>query len=236
MSSPGTYWRCSANSTEKPLYGLLCRPGDEPLHDPAGDQFQAVDLRQGLGVQQTHVVGLRSTLAMAIRSMAARSVSAFAHSLSESDQTRPGTGQPTCASRQSPLDGRLDLGQQPLDDLVGRDAGRLGVERGDDAVPQHRQGHAADVLGGGVVAAVQDGPGLGRPGSGRCSRAARRPSCTSSLMKSGASLLAGPRRPGQVAGVLEHVVGHRHAADDLLEPQDVLARQRRAPGRPRTCR
>src|SRR5713226_9051110 len=29
-SSPGTYLRCSLNSTEKPWYGLACRPARKP--------------------------------------------------------------------------------------------------------------------------------------------------------------------------------------------------------------
>ena len=36
----------------------------------------------------------------------------------------------------------------------------LGVEVGDDAVPQHGTGHGADVVAAGVEAAVQHGPGL----------------------------------------------------------------------------
>ena len=55
-----------------------------------------------------------------------------------------------------------DLLEQRIDHVVGRHAVGLGVEVGDDAVAEDGLGDRADVVGGDVEAALEDGAGLGR--------------------------------------------------------------------------
>ena len=61
-----------------------------------------------------------------------------------------------------------------------RDALGVGVERRDQAMPQHRLGDGADVVGGRRAAGRAARPGPCRRGSGTGWRAARRPSAASS--------------------------------------------------------
>ena len=53
------------------------------------------------------------------------------------------------------------VGDQPADNIVRFDSFRFGVEIGHHAMPQHGQGHGADVVDRGMKAAVQHGAGLG---------------------------------------------------------------------------
>ena len=65
--------------------------------------------------------------------------------------------------------------EELVDDLVGIDALGVGVEVGEDAVPQDGPDDGADVAGADGQAAVEDGPGLGRPGRCTGRRGARAP-------------------------------------------------------------
>ena len=111
-----------------------------------------------------------------------------------------------------------------VDDVVGLDALRLGVEVRDDAVAQHGVRHGPDVVARDVIPAPENGPGLSaqdevlagaRPG------APRHPF----LDELGRLALVHARLPHELHRVADDVVGDGHAAYDRLQLQDVLARQ-----------
>ena len=72
MSSPGVYSRCSANSTEKPLCGLRCRPEMNPSTTPRAISSSRWIFASASGVEQLQVAGVgcrtRSSYAMPSRS------------------------------------------------------------------------------------------------------------------------------------------------------------------------
>ena len=88
------------------------------------------------------------------------------------------------------------------------------------------RGHGPDVLALGVEAAVQHGPGLGPQHQVLAGPRTGAPTDVVLDEIGHVPLLAArqPREPQRVAG---HVVGHRHPADDLLQRQDLLGRERR---------
>ena len=93
---------------------------------------------------------------------------------------------------------------------------------------KHGQGHGADVVDAGVEAAVQHGPGF-RPQHQILARP--RPGAPTDIVANELAVavasLCGPRQPHELHRVAHHVVGHRHAAHDLLQRQNLLARKRR---------
>ena len=114
------------------------------------------------------------------------------------------------------------ISQQPFDDGFDSVSLGFGLVVADDAVPQDGRGNGADVLDVGAVLAVQGGVDLGaddqvlrgaRPGAPREVR----------VDVSGGALAARARLAHEAHGVLEHVVGDGHAADELLEVGDFLA-------------
>src|SRR5262249_55227367 len=98
-------------------------------------------------------------------------------------------------------------------DVVRLDPVGLGVEVGDQPVPQHRGRDQADVLGGDVRAAVQEGPGLAsqhqeltRP------RAGAPGDITANEIQGVVRVRA--RLPGQPHRVADHVFGDWHRKYD----------------------
>ena len=76
MSSPGMYWRYSANSTLKPLNGLRCRPESKPFDDRPRLQLERAEARDDRGVEERPVVrgprhGLHPALGQRHRSRSA---------------------------------------------------------------------------------------------------------------------------------------------------------------------
>src|SRR5688572_19387896 len=139
-SSPGVYSRCSANSTLKPWYGLLCMPETKP---------------------STMWRALRSRRVILLRTFGSRKPGF----LVAMDHPRGCAGlrrdlrQPRLLLEVRLLGG--DHLEQLVDDLVRGDALRLGREVGDDAVAKHRVGDGADVRGRHEEAAFEDRVGLG---------------------------------------------------------------------------
>ena len=116
--------------------------------------------------------------------------------------------------------------QDPFDHLIGVDALGVGVEIGEDAVSEHGICHGADVLGLHGETPPQDRPGfraedhvLGRAGAG----APGEPF----LNEVGARRFFRSCCPGDVDRVIDHVAGGRYLADQLLDPEHVLAPQNR---------
>src|SRR5688572_29160734 len=121
MSSPGTYPRCSAKSTDAPKYGALCSPLMKPSQT-ARETTSRLPMRASTTGSMKRAQGMALGLCPAAR--------LISHS-----RTRKRHGL-----------------EQPINQDVGRDPFRLGVEVGDDAVPQHRMGERAHVLEAHVVA------------------------------------------------------------------------------------
>ena len=123
--------------------------------------------------------------------------------------------------------GRLGHGlEDSVDDLIGIDALGVGVEVGEDAVPQHGPDHGADVAGADGQAAVEDGPGLGRQDDvlGGAGPGAPGQPVLDEVECAG---LLGTGGPHQVHRVVDHVVAGRDLADELLDPEQVAAREDR---------
>src|SRR5579871_555098 len=113
-SSPGTYSRCSANSTEKPWKGLLWRPVTEPS-------------------TTSRAMMSRREIFWSVRgSRKRRAASGFMRS-SRGATDRPGLLRLGSSSGLRSRGLRLHVLEELVDDLVGRDALGLGVEVGDDA-------------------------------------------------------------------------------------------------------
>ena len=93
----------------------------------------------------------------------------------------------------------------------------VGVEVGEDAVPQHGPDHGADIAGADGQAAVEDRPGLGgqhdvlrRSGAGAPGQPV-----ADEVERTG---LLGTGGTHQVDRVIHHVVAGRDLADELLDP------------------
>ena len=106
--------------------------------------------------------------------------------------------------------------QQSFEDIVGLEAFGLGVEVGDDAVAEDGEGDGADVVGGDVVAAVEDGAGLGGEDEVLAGAWAGAPGdvVADELGDVGLAAAGGA---GEADGVVDHVRGDGNVADDLLE-------------------
>src|SRR4051812_32540691 len=126
-SSPGTYSRCSANSTEKPWNGLLWRPVTEP------------------STTRRAMMSSREIFWSVFGSRKRRAASALGFAKDRLPRLDGDAG-----SRGGV--GRLHVLEELLDDLVRRDALCLGVEVRDDPVPEDGLRDRGHVLGRDVVA------------------------------------------------------------------------------------
>ena len=104
---------------------------------------------------------------------------------------------------------------ETTDDLVGADPFGLGIEIGENAVPQDRRRHLAHILASGEKPPVQYGPRLGpqhqvlagpRPG----------PPAHEFLNEVGHFALLLARQPGELQRVAHHVIGDGDAPHDVL--------------------
>ena len=114
--------------------------------------------------------------------------------------------------------------EQLLDDLIRRHLLRLGVEVHQHAMAQHRLGQRADVLEAHVVAAVHERARLAA--EDEMLRRARAGAVRHPLLDEVRRLGPGPARAREADGVARHRLGDRHAADELLERDDVGAGHR----------
>ena len=111
-----------------------------------------------------------------------------------------------------------DRGKKLPDHLIHVDPFRVGIEVREDAMPEHRVGHRAEVVGRHRIAAVEDRPGFGGQDDvlgGTRTGAPGEPV----LHELRTVVLLGPRCPNQIDGVFNHVLARRHLADQLLDPR-----------------
>ena len=105
---------------------------------------------------------------------------------------------------------------EPANDIVRAYAGGFRIERGDNPMPQDGQRHRPHVVGGRVMALVQQGPRLGR--QQQIDAGARAGAPLHHLLQVLRELaLFGPRHAGQRDRVLVNVVAHRNLADQRLQ-------------------
>src|SRR5688572_20458352 len=195
MSSPGTYLRCSENSTLNPWNGLAWRPEKKP-----------------------------STMKRALRSRPDtwRIVSGrryFSASPATSGLLHL-RGRRAGGFLRERLDLRLGHGlDQPLHQPGGVDALGLGLEAGRDAVAQHGERHVADVLGGDVEPAVHRRERLRAPDE-ELARAGPGAPLDEVLHEVRGARAAGPRRADERGRVVHHVRGGHHLLQELLALED----------------
>ena len=135
-----------------------------------------------------------------------------------------------------PLFGHRHGLEQALDDGVGVDALRLGVEVRHDAVAQDRLRQRLDVLDRHVVAAVHQRARLAAADQ-RLRRAQPGAPLHPFLDEIRRAGPAGPRRIDQTHGIARDLLGDHHLPRELLELQDVGPAQharRRRPARRRS--
>ena len=111
---------------------------------------------------------------------------------------------------------------QTVDERLHRHAIGLGLVVADDAVAQDRGGDGLDIFDVRAVLAVERGVDLGC--NNEVLRGPRSGAPAQVLVDFGRRAVAAwTGGSGEVHSVVDHVVGHRHAADDLLVGQDFVS-------------
>ena len=123
-----------------------------------------------------------------------------------------------------PLCGSGHGGEQPLDDGVGRDPLRLGVEVRNHAVPEDGQRQRLDVGDRDVIAAVDERAGLARQ-----NQRLRRPQSGAPLDPVGHELVralpSGPRGVDEPDGIARDLFRDDHLPHELLDLEDLRSAQ-----------
>ena len=112
------------------------------------------------------------------------------------------------------------MADQFVDDLIGADSFGVGVEVGEEPMPQDRLGHSAHIFAADVQPAVQDGAGLGAEDQ-ILSRARAGAPGEPFVDERRRVRFLGPRRAGQADGVIDDVIAHRQFAQHFLHVHDV---------------
>jgi hypothetical protein len=117
------------------------------------------------------------------------------------------------------IDGdRID---EPLDNVVGLQTLRLGVEVGDDSVPQHRIRDGSNVFNRDVIATMENGASLaGKHEILACARAGSPAHIITDKVRHFS--LFSTCTPGETNGIPSHVVGHRNLTDDFLKVENIF--------------
>src|SRR5258708_1019237 len=138
MLSPGVYLRCSENSTENPWNGLACRPAMNPSTMNFARRSSRATWRITSGFRYFSGVPAKGSV------LAGRGFDRPEGAALETGRVRsPGFRTATVVLRRL---GVADLGQQPLDQTLGRLTFRLGLEVHADPVPQDGNRDLADVV------------------------------------------------------------------------------------------
>src|SRR5262245_36815358 len=131
MSSPATYWRCSAKSMDAPKNGARCRPLMNPsTTDLASSSRLPMRARIRGSTNRAPAISPRESCAI-------------------SDAYRGQGSEPLLLlhSRRR----HWNPFQQLVDDLIGRDAFRFGAEVDEHAVPHDRMGYGFNVVEAHVI-------------------------------------------------------------------------------------